>query len=231
MPDSPLLLVYLDRYHLGDPLFLQRFAPTVKAHEGPLVLLHGAGEAAERALEAEGRIAERVDGVLVIETEAERALVERAARERNRRIVHDLNDAGVSALRLTGTDRGLLRQEAGDGVTVGRTAWLRPLVRQGVVPVVALLATGAEGHAVEAPPGAALAALARALGAEGEAPVVVLLTEAREHTGEGASLPAQLEADVGRGVLAEGVRVRLVHPTALRGVGLPAGSDLPAEKP
>lgn len=229
-PDSPLLLVYLDRYHLGDPLFLQRFAPAVKAHEGPLLLLHGAGEAAERALEAEGRFVERAGGVLQVEDAAGRARVERAARDLNRHVVHALNDAGASAVRLTGTDRGLLKVVDGE-VVAGRVGWLRALADQGVVPVLALLAE-AGGVAVEVDPGRALAVLAAAFGREGgaEPPVAVLLAKAgprREEGGE-ALLRALAEPETSRRVAASGVRVRVARPEAVRGKGVPAGADLPA---
>jgi acetylglutamate kinase len=153
--------------------------------------------------------------VLVVETEAERALVERAARDLNRQVVHALNEAGVPALRLTGAERGLLRWEAEGGVGAGRVGWLRPLVRGGVVPVLALLAAGVGGRIGEAPADAALAALARALRSAGEAPVLVLLAEAPGAT-----------TDAGRRALAEGVRVRVASPAALRGAGLPVGRDL-----
>ncbi|MCH7640070.1 MAG: hypothetical protein IH855_11505 [Bacteroidetes bacterium] len=43
-PEHPFLLVYLDAYHLGDPLFLRGFARDVEAHVGPLILVHGSGK-------------------------------------------------------------------------------------------------------------------------------------------------------------------------------------------
>src|SRR5690606_20558615 len=229
-PDSPILLVYLDRYHLGDPLFLQRFAPVVRAHEGPLVVLHGAGEAAERALEAEGRLVARAGGVLQVEDEAGRALVERSARDLNRHVVHALNEAGVAALRLTGMDRGLLRVTEGGEVAVGRVGWLRTLVLQGAVPAVALLAEGA-GGAFEVSPDRAVAALAEAFGEEdGVASVAVLLARSGPRRGgdEGeALLRAVAEPETARGVSARGVRVRVARPEAIRGTGVPAGADYP----
>ena len=222
---DPLLIVYLDAYHLGDPLFLDRFAQTVRAREGPLLLLHGTGEAAERALEAEGLVPAREGGVLRVEGTAQRALVERAARDLNRRIVHALNEAGVSALRLTGTERGLLRAAPDGAVTVGRTAWLRALPQQGVVPVVALLAER-EGDGVEPSPGGAAAALAQALAPDdGPPPVVAVFARAAPRDGADAAVAAP---EVAERVRHEGVRVRVIQPSALRGTGVPEGSDLPA---
>jgi isopentenyl phosphate kinase len=216
-PLLSVLLVYLDPYHLGDPLFLQRFAPVVKAHEGPLVLVHGSGEAAEQMLEAQGRFVERVNGVLRVD-ETDRPLVERAARDLNRRIVEALGDAGVPAVRVAGSDRGLLRRTKEGHVEAGRADWLRTLIRQQVVPVVAALASDADGGIAEVAPGDVLAALARVLAEYVE--VAVLLLAAGD---EGADPEV-----VGR-VRSEGVRVRLVGLQALRGRGLPDGVDLDAE--
>jgi isopentenyl phosphate kinase len=231
LPESPVLLVYLDRYHLGDPLFLQRFAPVVKAHEGPLVLVHGVGEAAERALEAGGRVVEHAAGVLRVADEGERALVERAGRDLNRQVVHALNEAGVAALRLLGVDRGLLRQTPEGGVAAGRVGWLLPLLRQGAVPVLAALAADADGRAVEVAVGDALAALAQALHAAvpgAAAPVAVLFPRpAGRREGAGAE-PALPEPAVARRVAGAGVSVRVAPPAALRGAGLPTGTDLGA---
>ena len=136
---DPLLLVYLDAYHLGDPLFLQRFAPIVKAHEGPLALIHGSGEAAERALEAEGLIVPREGGRLKAEGGRQLQIVERATRDLNRQIVEALNEVGVAALRLNAYDRGLVRHAPDDRIVTGKVDWLETLLAQGVVPVVAAL--------------------------------------------------------------------------------------------
>ena len=159
------MIVLLDAYHLGDPLFLTGFTRDVARYDqpAPLILVHGAGEAAERALEASGQDVARVGGVLAVRSEQEAATVERAARELGREITHALNEAGVAAVRFTGADRGLLRQGT-DGVKAN-AGWLLALARQGAVPVVtALAAGGGEGALREVPAAAAAVALARATG-------------------------------------------------------------------
>ncbi len=220
-----MLLLYLDAYHLGDPLFLAGFARDVKAHRGPLLLAHGGGEEAERALEAAGFLATRRAGRLETDAPGAGALVERAVRDLNRRIVHELNEAGVAALRILGTDRGLLRLGEGGAVDVGRVGWLAALVSQRVVPVVGLLAER-DGGAVESAPAETLVGLAGALaGALAEAePVrdvsVGFLARGRRTGGGERGAPFSSEtmpaAEVALTVSEASVRVRAVHPGDLR---------------
>lgn len=172
-----MLLVLLDPYHLGDPLFVPQLARDVAARKEGLVFVHGSGEAGERALEARGVSPEARDGVWATASADEAADVERAARDLNRRLVHELNEAGVPAVRVMAADRGLLVQDGagpGGGLRAGRTAWLQTLVGQGGVAVVAAFVTGdAPGPLVEVDAAAATAVLAEALGAEA---VAVLVT-------------------------------------------------------
>jgi acetylglutamate kinase len=156
-------IIYLDRYHLGDPLFLNRLARDVAALPAPSVLVHGAGEDAERALEAEGLAPGWRNGVLTASGTVEQEIVERAARDLNRRIVTALNDAGVAAVRLDGASRGLLAGGGPAGVTSGAGGWLAELVASGAVPVVAALAPTGEGPLHQVNGGAAAATLAGVL--------------------------------------------------------------------
>lgn len=167
-----MLLVLLDATHLGDPLFIPQLARDVAARKEGLVLVHGSGEAGERALEALGAFPEARGGVWQVAGEAEAAEVERAARDLNRRLVHEMNEAGAPAVRVMAADRGLVARD-GNGVRTGKTVWLETLIRQGGVAVVASLLTG-EGAALrEADPAAVAAVLAEALGADA---VAVLVT-------------------------------------------------------
>jgi acetylglutamate kinase len=159
------MVLLLDAYHLGDPLFLAGFTRDVSRRDqsAPHIFAHGGGEAAERALEARGEPAERQGGVLQIADPEASLAVERATRELGREITAALNEAGVPAVRFTGADRGLLRYEG--GTLVARTDWLLALARQGAVPVVTALVAGGEGRALrEEAAGAAAAALAQATG-------------------------------------------------------------------
>ena len=114
-----LYVVSLDRHHLGDDLFLKSLAQHVAeaGTDGPTCLLvHGSGEKVERTLEAKGYFPDRTGGVLDVESEGQRRLVERAVREMNQEIVAALTDEVVSTVGIQGVDRGLFRKEA-DGST------------------------------------------------------------------------------------------------------------------
>lgn len=171
-----MLLLFLDDYHLGDPLFVGRLAQLMGRRAGrpPCLVVHGGGEAAERALEAQGLVPGRRGGVVVAETAEQAALAERAVRRLNQKIVGTLTDEGVPAVGLQAADRGLLRRAEGGAVEAGRTAWLQALVRQGAVPVVSPLVGGAGGVLREVPAAAVAEALARSFGAE--PPTLVFFT-------------------------------------------------------
>lgn len=207
-------VLYLDRYHLGDPLFLTGFARDVLHLDAPCVLVHGAGEAAERALEAQGRFPEFEDGVLAVETEADRALVARAARDLNRQIVHTLNDAGVAAVRLEASGRGLIRA-TDDGVEAGKTDWLRKIIGQGAVPVIAALVGEVGGAVREVGGGAVAGSLARAFAASGVEARAVFLTKSGQNglmEGDSTQASADVEA-VAAGGVAEPSAVRAALAT------------------
>ncbi|RMH60596.1 MAG: acetylglutamate kinase, partial [Bacteroidetes bacterium] len=139
-------VLYLDAYHLGDPLFLQglaRWVAQAGPQRPPLWLVHGSGERAERLLEAQGLFPERSGGVWAVTRPEERALVERALRETNRTIVATLTDAVVPAVGIHGVDRNLMRRQADGTVVIGRIGWVRELARQRVVPVLSTLVTDA----------------------------------------------------------------------------------------
>jgi acetylglutamate kinase len=211
-------VLYLDRYHLGDPLFLTGFARDVQHLGAPCLLVHGAGEAAERALEAEGRFPTFADGVLQVETAEDRRLVARAARELNRQIVHTLNEAGVAAVGLEASGRGLL-QRGDDGIHAKNVTWLRDLVAQGAVPVVMALLPGLSGEAEEVSGGSVAGALARALADSGTPAAAAFLTKNGQnglYAGDQRLEEAAME-DVADGVMPE--------PEALR-EALSAGADV-----
>lgn len=161
-----MLVVYLDPYHLGDPLFATGLARDLdarrKAGGSGLALVMGGGEAAERAVEALGFEPEHTDGRLVLPTAEAAEAAERAAREAHRQLVSALNEEGVHAVRVTASDRGLVRTDG----TPGKTAWLETLAAQGAVPVVLSLVSDGTGTAQDVGADALAARLADAMGAE-----------------------------------------------------------------
>ena len=219
------MVLLLDAYHLGDPLFLTGLARDLKARGGGAVLVHGSGERGERALESLGLVPSAEGGAWRTETAEQAEAVEQATRALSREVAHELNEAGVASVRVLGVDRGLLKDREG-GVEAGKTGWLQTLVGQGVVVVVASLVGGAgEGALVEADPAAAAAALADALGE----PVAVLLKKSlsgSEGTVSVASPPVRAalgDADAAARLVASGARVRAVARGSLRESGGPGG--------
>ena len=137
-----LYIVHLDRHHLGDDLFLKSLAQQLakgQSGEPACLFVHGSGEKVERTLEAQGYFPERSEGVLEVETDEQRRLVERSVREMNQEIVATLTDEVVSTVGIQGVDRGLLAQDSDGQVTVTNTGWIEALLKQRVVPVVSAL--------------------------------------------------------------------------------------------
>lgn len=137
-----LHIVYLDRSHLGDELFLKSLAQHFAegpSGKPPCLLVHGSGEKVERTLESKGYFPERTDGVLDIEGEDQRRLVERAVRETNQEIVAALTDEVVPTVGIQGVDRNLLTLDEEGQVAATKVGWLAALIKQRVVPVVSAL--------------------------------------------------------------------------------------------
>ena len=220
-----MTVLYLDPYFLGDPLFLGGFARDLAARPpgAPLVVVHGSGEAGERAVEATGVEAVAAGGVWHVPTDAARAAVERATRELNRSIVHELNESNVAAVRVLGVDRGLLRAD-GAAPRAGTAGWLAMLARQGAVPVVGTLAHR-DGRVVEVDAAASAAALAQSLGAaavtvllKGRAPTVVnadgpVARLAPDALGTVRGIP---DADALRRIVRAGTSVRMTTLSTVR---------------
>ena len=181
-----LYLVYLDRHHLGDNLFLKSLAQHF-ADAGPeaptCLLVHGSGEKVERTLEAQGYFPDRTGGVLDVESEEQRRLVERAVREVNQELVGTLTDEVVSTVGIQGVDRGLFQREDDGSLRASNAGWVSALLKQHVLPVVSALVEEAPGAVQEVPAVAAVRALGRALDASFD-PVACVLT-----TGEKPGVP------------------------------------------
>ncbi len=162
-----MYLIYLDDYHLDDLLFVPGLAQQMgrmRQVRPACLLLHGSGDQAERLLEAEGLFPERKGGLVQARTPAEAALIERALRQVNRRVVGALTEEGVHAVGFQGADRGMLRVDEDGTIETGRVAWLKELIEKRAVPVVSALAQHVPekaARAISVP--AAAVALARAL--------------------------------------------------------------------
>jgi len=191
-----LYLVHLDRSHLGDELFLKSLAQHLakgEAGEPPCLFVHGSGEKVERTLEAQGLFPERSDGVLEVEGEEHRRLVERAVREVNQEIVAALTDEVVSTVGVQGVDRNLLQRDEEGGLQATNVGWLSALVKQRVVPVVSALV--GKGIAEEVWSADVVVALAEALSASFEPVACVLTTTDRAGVSDGNEIRTDAALD------------------------------------
>lgn len=174
-----LRLIYLDRYHLGDPLFLRGLAHRLGSAEAAglgALLVHGSGDEAEQVLEAEGAEVVRRGGILADLDSEHAMLVERAVRQTNKRVVATLTEFGVAAVSVQGSDRGVVQIDESGGVRLGPTDWLFALARQRVVPVVSALTK--RGDAVlQVDPAKVLVGLAERAAEQGSAEIRLLARE------------------------------------------------------
>ena len=174
-------LIYLDRYHLGDELFIDELAQRLhRAPTGPpsCGIIHGSGEKVERTLESQGLFPERTNGTIDVDDAKTRQLVERSVRESNQEIVAALTDEVVPTVGIQGVDRSLFQLETDGHLIVSKVGWVAALIKQRVVPVVSALAHHpTEGHVQELAPAQATTALAQALAEEDLNVTVVFFTQ------------------------------------------------------
>ena len=239
-----LYLVYLDRHHLGDALFLKSMAQhfAQSGSEAPSTLLvHGSGEKVERTLEAQGYFPERTEGVLDVATDEQRRLVERAVREVNQELVATLTDEVVSTVGIQGVDRGLLQREEDGALQASDAGWVSALIKQHVIPVVSALVENPDtGKVHEVQPAKAVVALARTLEAS-FSPVACMFTTAEQSglpDGTGGVLDdASVDTIRGehvpnpeavRGLFNAGLPVLITSPQGLLTGNCPTGTRLRA---
>lgn len=144
------VLLVIDRAVQDDLLLWPAVARAVARARPPrLVVLHAAGETAERALEAGGFEASIANAPPAAWPALRRALI-----EENRKAAAVLTEEGVSAVPLLGSTRDLL---SGAGAP-----WLTATVRAGAVPVISAVYLRGE-QLIEAALDAALLGMARLL--------------------------------------------------------------------
>jgi len=217
-----LYLIYLDRHHLGDEIFINDLAR--RMHRAPAgdplcMIVHGSGEKVERTLESQGYFPERVNGVLDVTASEQVRLVERAVRETNQRLVAALTDEVVPAVGIQGVDRSLFQLD--DGTLVAQNVgWVEALLKQRVVPVVSALVHDAGKEQVrEVAATDAVAALAAAFDAV--APVVVFFATGSQPglaDATGVREVVRVDALPGGGALPEPDAIRRIVQAGLPGL-------------
>lgn len=161
---------------MEDPALRESFAGdvTLMAMVGIRpVVVHGGGPQISAAMTAEGIVPDWVEGLRVTD-EATMAVVQRTlVGVINPEIVRFLNGRGASAIGVNGLDADLFRAEARDArlgyvgeITSVNTRLIQGMVDQGLVPVVASIARGEDGHVYNVNADTAAGVLARSLRAQ-----------------------------------------------------------------
>lgn len=161
---------------MEDPALRESFAGdvTLMAMVGIRpVVVHGGGPQISAAMAAEGIEPAWVEGLRVTD-EATMAVVQRTlVGVINPEIVRFLNGRGSSAIGVNGLDADLFRAEPRDArlgyvgeITSVNTRLIQGMVDQGLVPVVASIARGDDGHVYNVNADTAAGVLARSLRAQ-----------------------------------------------------------------
>ena len=141
---------------IDQPTFLEELTGAVKAIPGPGVIVHGGGKETGAALTLHGVEFEFVDGMRVTSPEAMTVVQHVMSGTINKRLVAQLNGAGIEAIGLSGVDLRLLQARplwpngrdlgrVGEIVHV-RTEVLRGLIAQGWLPVLSPVSIEQNDH-------------------------------------------------------------------------------------
>lgn len=165
MTSSRKSLIYLDRHHLNDTLFLRAVAHAVakRPRSWQTAIVHGPGSFVERRLEAKGLFLEMEDGVPVAPPPEIAPFIGTALHDFNQRLARLMTENMVHAVGTAGSDRGLLRWEGGK-LHPGAAEWLIDILRAGVVPLISTTAAGSDGTPKAISPTAFLPRLVEVLG-------------------------------------------------------------------
>lgn len=192
-----------------DPVLRRRFAEDLILLDWvgiDLIVVHGGGKQITRMLDRVGQEARFVDGQRVTD-KAALEVVEMVLGSLNQELVRLVNHLGGAAVGLTGCDGGLAtaaitRPElglVGEVTAIDRTVLERLL--PDFIPVIAPLAVGADGQALNVNADIFAAKLAQALGAE----KLVLLTDIAGVLDRDKQLIPSLTDAEARALIASGV--------------------------
>lgn len=140
---------------LDDTVFIAALAETIKMMDAPVAIVHGGGKAISQMQAVMGIEPQYVDGLRVTDAES-MALVEMVlCGTVNTTITRILVLHGLDALGLNGADRGLIRADKfpHPSVDLGYVGiptsvkgdWLKQLLADGMVPVIAPIGLGSGG--------------------------------------------------------------------------------------
>jgi len=160
---------------LDEPEFREQLAHVVADLHGPVILVHGGGQAVDEVQLLLGSKPERVQGLRRTGPEALRAVLMVLCGELRSQLVAALVRDGVRAIGLSGFDAGLIRVRKLDHPSVDlgfvgeivsvETELLRTLLETGFLPVVSPLSLGLDGQIYNVNADSVAGAIAEAMGA------------------------------------------------------------------
>lgn len=158
---------------LGDRDFLNELAASVLAMEGPVIIVHGGGEAVTAMQRKLGQEPTKVDGLRVTDAETLEISQMVLSGYANKAIVAALVSAGIDAVGISGVDGGLLRcvkkqhptRDLGyvGQIVAVRSRFLHGLLDQGLLPVISPISLGSEGQIYNVNADEAAAAIATSM--------------------------------------------------------------------
>ncbi len=169
-------VIKLGGNEIDSPEFLQQFAQIIATQSSPPIIVHGGGKEIA-ALQTRLGIAPRFVEGLRVTDEASLQIVEMVLGGTiNKRLVRTLNNAGAQAIGLSGADLNLMRCEPlriqqGDLLFVGSITHvnadaLKLFMKEHIVPVIAPIGVGSDGHAYNINADHVALAVAKAMNAD-----------------------------------------------------------------
>ncbi len=166
-------LIKVGGNELGDQDFLNGLATSVLDMTGPVIIVHGGGEAVSAMQRKLGQEPVKVDGLRVTDAETLEVSQMVLSGSANKAVVAALVSAGIDAIGISGVDGGLLRcvkkqhpfQDLGyvGQIVSVRSRFLRGLLDQGFLPVISPISLGTEGQVYNVNADEAAAAIATSL--------------------------------------------------------------------
>lgn len=158
---------------LGDQDFLNGLAASVLSMEGPVIIVHGGGEAVTAMQRKLGQEPTKIDGLRITDAETLEVSQMVLSGYANKTIVAALVSAGLDAVGISGVDGGFLRcakkqhptRDLGyvGQIVAVRSRFLHGLLDQGLLPVISPISLGSEGQVYNVNADEAAAAIATSL--------------------------------------------------------------------
>jgi acetylglutamate kinase len=228
-----LRVVKIGGNELDRPEWVASCARALGAAGGPLVVVHGGGQAVSAWSRRLGLPVEQRDGLRVTTPDVAQVVEMVLAGPMNRLLVSALRTAGRDALGLSGVDGGLLTAQRLEGslghvgvVTDVRASLLHSLLLAGLTPVIAPVAPAADAAGAAIPlnvnADAAAAAIAVALNAQELLFVSDVAGVAIDGIAQAAVPTADVESLVELGTVSGGMAAKLRAAAQAAGAGVRA---------